>query len=142
MRGPYRQYGTDKDIEATVGVRLNFDGYKITILRAGGSNQRYNSAVMEAIRKSADVDAIDVTQPMTEGAAIELLATVYADTIVIAWEDVIDENDNPLECTRENIIKVFTELHDLFNRVREKAMLHTTFQKRRDDKSVKKSENT
>lgn len=127
--GLYSAYKTDENLE-TSGVILtygeNSKGKKIGIkvARAGGSNkafQRVLTAKTRPYRRQIDQNTMD--NATMEG----LLREVYADTIVLGWENVEDENDQAMECTRENIIKLFTDLPDLFTDVRTGATESAAF---------------
>ena len=44
----------------------------------------------------------------------ELSIRLFIDVCLASWEGVTDENGKPLECTKENALKLFTSLPDLF----------------------------
>lgn len=127
--GLYSSYKTDENLE-TAGIALvvgETDAGKkvcIKIARAGGANKAFQRVLAAKTRPyRRQIDQNTMSNSVMEG----LMAEVYADTVVLDWENVTDENDNPLDCTRENIIKVFTDLPDLFSDVRAGAADSSAF---------------
>lgn len=115
--GPYAMFKTNRQAEQE-GVVLDYGSFKIRVLRAGPENARFQR-VMEAKLKPhrrllnnnmADMDVID-----------RLIREAYAETIVIGWEGVTDEEGTELPCNKENALKLFTDLPDLFRDVRDQA---------------------
>ena len=45
----------------------------------------------------------------------ELMVRLFIDVCLVSWSGVMDENNNPLECTKENAFKLFRSLPDLFS---------------------------
>ena len=119
----YNQFGTDKKVEKE-GVILQYgntdDGkpIQIKICRAGGANTAYNRA-MEAktkpYRRQLQNGTLDI-EVMTS-----ILREVYADTVVIGWSNVEDKDGKPMPFNRDNVIKLFSELPELFADVQEQA---------------------
>lgn len=119
----YNQFGTDKKVEKE-GVILQYgntdDGkpIQIKICRAGGANVAYNKA-MEAktkpYRRQLQNGTLDI-EVMTS-----ILREVYADTVVIGWSNVEGADGKPMAFTRENVIKLFTDLPELFTDVQDQA---------------------
>lgn len=107
------------------GVTLDLgDGVKIQVARAGGANaafERRLAAVTKPHRKLIQTGLID------KKLADELVAQVYAETVVLGWENVTDEDGTVLDFTVDNVKKVFTALPDLFRLVRETAEDQTLF---------------
>ena len=50
-----------------------------------------------------------------------ILREVYADTVVIGWSNVEGADGKPMAFTRENVIKLFTDLPELFADVQDQA---------------------
>lgn len=127
--GLYSSYKTDESLE-TSGIVLivgESDAGKkigIKIARAGGANkafQRVLAAKTRPYRRQIEQNT------MSNSVMEALICEVYADTVVLDWENVEDEQDNPMDCTRENIIKLFTDLPDLFADVRAGAADSSAF---------------
>lgn len=111
MPGTYKTFKTDSKVEQT-GIVIDYGDFKITIARAGGANKAYQKALERKTRpfkRAIQADAFSNDQAMA------ILREVYAETVVIGWEGVTDENEQPLPFNKENCIKLFTDLPDLFN---------------------------
>ncbi len=119
----YNQFGTDKKVEKE-GVILQYgntdDGkpIQIKICRAGGANTAYNRA-MEAKTKPYRRQLQNGTLDMEVMTSI--LREVYADTVVIGWSNVEGKDGKPMPFNRDNVIKLFSELPELFADVQDQA---------------------
>lgn len=119
----FKQFKTSQKLE-TVGVLVNFglteDGRDINmrLARAGGANKAYDKAIevhTKGIRKQLQNDLIDNDQ------LLMIMRRVYAETVILDWENVEDEDGKPIPFNRENCIKLFEDLPDLFLDVQEQA---------------------
>lgn len=111
--GLYDKLETDRDLETGSGVVLDYgDGVKIRIHRAGGSNQKFTNrqtVLIKPFQRQINND----TLPPEKGR--ELNIQLYAETVIVGWEGVTDRDGNPLPFTKENAIRVMTDLPDLFS---------------------------
>lgn len=117
-----KMYKTNPGLEEK-GVVIEYgEGVEITIARAGGQNKKFAKVLTrltKSHRRAIQTDTLD------EKIGRRIMLQAYAQTIVKDWKgitkDIITENDTdattPLECTEENIIKVFEALPDLFEDV-------------------------
>lgn len=116
--GTYSAFKTDSDLEKT-GIELDLGSSGVfQIARAGGGNQRFTKrleALTKPHRRAIQSGAID-----TE-LARNLMVTAYVDCIVLGWEGVTDENGNGLPFSKENAMKLFTDLPDLFATIQQTA---------------------
>ena len=113
----YQRFKTNSDLEGKKGVVLDYgEGVKITILRAGGSNRKYQQILREKLMASGRKLA-SMTDDESERGMIE----VYADAVIVAWEGVKDEEGNEVPFTRENVVKIMTDLPELFADVQRAA---------------------
>lgn len=121
----YELYATSKDAEVN-GVIVTFgDAGKIRIARAGGANERFAAAFEKKTRgKRREIEA--GTLPISEQRRLSVEA--FAETVVLGWEGITDRDGKPLDFNRANVIKLLTELPDLFDRLREEATSMTNFQ--------------
>lgn len=120
----YKQFKTDAKLEKE-GLTLDFgDGVTMLVARAGGSNDRYAKR-MEVLSKPyrRQIESGTVDRKVLERVVIE----VFAETVVLGWNGVTDEDGKPLEFNRINAIKVFTDLPDLFAEVQEQASKSALF---------------
>lgn len=84
---------------------------RIKIARAGGANTAFTKrldARIKPYRRQLQ------TETMDNGIAQKLMREVFAETVVLGWENVQDENGNDLEFNVPNCIKIFTDLPDWF----------------------------
>jgi hypothetical protein len=118
MASTYGAYKTDENRERT-GVKLDLgEAGKFQIARAGGGNSNFEKrlqAVTKPYRRAIQTGNID------KKIADRLLAETYADTVLLGWEGVSGEDGKELPFNRDNAIKLFTDLPDLFKEIRETA---------------------
>jgi hypothetical protein len=125
----YKQFKTDERIEQS-GVWLEYGNssngkpVRILIARAGGKNSRYVKTLetkFKPFRRQFQNETMENDQ------ANRLLIEVYAESVVLGWENVEDEKGTPLAFNKDNVVKLFTDLPDLFTDVREQAMKQALF---------------
>jgi len=131
----YDLYATSKDAEVN-GVVVTFGAAgKIRIARAGGANERFAAAFEKKTRgKRREIEA--GTLPISEQRRLSVEA--FAETVVLGWEGICERPTKDaegkeipgktLEYSRANVIKLLTELPDLFDRLREEATSMANFQ--------------
>jgi len=114
----YSTFSTDKAKEEE-GIWLDYgeDG-SIHVSRAGGSNKKF--AKMLELRARPYKRRID-KGTFEEDVANQLMIEVFADTIILGWKDIKDKDGNEMEYTRDNVIKLFLDLPELFADVSEQA---------------------
>lgn len=119
----YKQFATDKNLEKN-GIELQYDKVVFRIARAGGSNERY-SKVLEA--KCKPYRRQIQTETITPETMERIMREVYAETVVLGWEGVdFEETDNgpaieDAPFTRDNCIRLFEDLPELFNDIQIQA---------------------
>lgn len=128
----YAAYETNKDVELT-GVWFPYaGGLSIKLARAGGANKEFTKLgerFQKKYKRRLDMGAIDNEE--TLAALIEL----YAKACVRDWEGAPDD----AACTTDNVIKIFTDLPDLFNQVQQDAMEHEAYKEHIDKEAAKNS---
>ena len=119
----YKLFKTDEKLE-TDGVWLEYGQteqgkpIRIKIARAGGRNVAFAKALEKATRpyrKAIQTGTLD------DKTATRLYQEVFADTVVLGWENVEGPDGQPLEFNKENVLKLFEDLPDLFADLREQA---------------------
>ena len=119
----YAMFETDKQAEQEVGIVLNYGSAgKIRVARAGGTNQRYIKALEERMRPyriNARNGKVELN--VDDATASKLLVEVFADAVVLDWEGIRDRNGDLMEFNHENVVKLFTDLPELFSDVMEQA---------------------
>jgi hypothetical protein len=114
----YETYSTDKNIEAEIGIELDFGPSQFIVRRAGGNNKKYQTElrrVTNPIRRQIQNDTI---APETLDV---LFKKVYARTVVIGWRGVTDREGNPLEFNEQNFIQLMEDLPDLWAQLQEEC---------------------
>lgn len=123
MSGLYSQFSTNKDLEAD-GVWIEYgtteDGkpIRIKIARAGGNNVAFAKALEKATRphrRALNAGTLD------DQTADRIYKSVFAETVVKDWQNIEDENGEELEFSKDNVLKLFNDLPDLFIDLREQS---------------------
>jgi hypothetical protein len=120
----YKQFGTSEDLEVN-GIWLDYgDAGRIKIARAGGANRRF-ATVLERktrpYRRALDNGTIDPK-------VIErVMAEVFAETVILGWEDVIGRDGEPLPYTFDNVVQLLLDLPDLFLDIQAQAQRAALF---------------
>lgn len=128
---PYGAFKTDKAAETTAGVILDYPelGCRVRIARAGGANREYGKQINSRLEPYRDRKGR--IKNLDDDKAREIMAEIYADTIVLGWE-VLDgdkyvsgikdpETGETKPYERSMVIKVFLAVPDFFHDVQEQA---------------------
>lgn len=123
MANPYKEYGTDKNLEKNGVLYVHepkteeYPAQCFVLARAGGSNTKFLKAADKAFRphRKKGIENID---PFLMRS---LMVQVFAETIVLDWEGVFDREDNEMPYSQDNVVKLFTDLPDLFDVIQEQA---------------------
>lgn len=119
----YNTFKTDRNLE-TSGVWLNYGpnskggDQRIKVARAGGANKSFQKALttkMRPFRRQLETGTMDVA------VADTLMLDVYAETVVLGWENIEDQDGNELPFSVENVKQLFADLPDLAADVRSQA---------------------
>lgn len=114
----YSKYKTDPSKE-TEGVWVDFDdNIKLKLARAGGRNQQYLKSIereTKPYRRALQNGTIPVE------VADNIIRKVYAETVVLDWENVTDENGKVLSYSKENCLKLLTDLPEFFAEIKSVA---------------------
>tara|TARA_R110002096_G_scaffold375632_1_gene569251 strand:- start:41 stop:457 length:417 start_codon:yes stop_codon:yes gene_type:complete len=112
----YKKYETDTKAEVE-GIELDFgDGVIFKVARAGKSNPAFSKASRK--RTKPYLFAIKAGT-LSDEVATTVLINVYADSVVLGWEGVTDKEGESLEYSRENVVKLLTDLPDLLEQIKE-----------------------
>ncbi len=117
-------YATDESKEAEGFWHEITDTISIRMARAGGMNSRFAKALEQKIRphrRKIENEDMDITLANT------IMREVFAETVVMDWKGVNDDEGKPLPCTKENVLNILTELPDLFAELREVAGRQANF---------------
>ena len=133
MSGPYSVFRTDKALEKE-GIVLDYGDFKIKVARAGGSNAAFQKALTSKIRPyKRQLDAGTIPDDVAE----KLFLEVYAESVVLGWEGVTDEDGKPLPFSKENAVKLFSDLPDLFRDVQNQAAAISNFRAEVTEDTIK-----
>lgn len=125
----YKTFKTDENIERT-GVVLEYglnskgQPIQIRIARAGGNNARYNKTLevkTKPYRRQIQNETLD------DVIGRRVFREVYAEAVILGWDGVEDAEGNPMPFTKDNCIKLLTDLPDLFDDIREQAQKAALF---------------
>lgn len=115
----YDQFETNREAETEKGVVLDYGAAgKIRIHRAGGGNQKfknYTSAKLKPYTRQISAGTMD------EEVSRKLTADIYARTVIVGWEGVLDRSGNVLEFNYDNVVKILMDLPDLFEDIQRAA---------------------
>lgn len=136
----YKQYETDSDIEKqgvlfdTGSTNSKGNAILIRIARAGGANDAYLKRM--EVRFKPHQRALQANS--MERKRIEaLVRETFAETVVLGWENMEDRDGNELPFSKENCIKLFEELPDLFGDLQDAATKASLFRKEIQESSAK-----
>lgn len=124
MTNLFQQYKTDPELERKgILFELGFNErvnlpIALRLARAGGANSAFQKtleAKMKPYRRQLQ------TETMDNKTGERLLREVYAQSVVLGWENVDDENDQAMTFSVENCIRLFETLPDLFKDVQEQS---------------------
>lgn len=129
MSGMYAKNQLDpvKETEGqtfTYDVNSKGDPIEFVVAREGGGNIQYNNLAEQMFkphRRAIQHGKID--PKLLEN----ILAKIYAKTVIKTWKGVEDENNELLEFNEENCIKVLTDLPVVFDAIKEFARDYTQF---------------
>lgn len=119
----YTTFKTDTELEKS-GVLLNYGETRegkpinIRIARAGGANTQYLKKLEAAVkphRRAIQLDAMDSKQ------LERILRQVYAEAVVLGWENVEDATGKPIPFNVQNCVKLFEDLPDLYADIQSQA---------------------
>lgn len=125
----YRQFKTDTKLEKE-GVLLHYGtnskgkDIMIRVARAGAGNDAYvkrMEAKVKPYRRQIQNETIE--RALLTG----ILREVFAETVVLGWDGVEDENGKDMPFSKDNCVKLFTDLPDLFEDVQEQAQKAALF---------------
>ncbi len=125
----FSQFKTNPDREVK-GILLEYgqneDGTTIGILvaRAGGANKRFEKRMegeTKPVRRQIQNETIE------SAAVLKILHKVWAETVVLGWENVQEEDGTPIPFTVASCVDLFERLPDLFLDIREQSQRMALF---------------
>lgn len=134
MTSPYNLFATNQDLEAGKGVILDYPGFSISIHRAGGANKKYAQALVNKMRPHRHKVQ---NGTMDEEVAQKLLIEVFAETVVTGWENVKGKDGKEIPYTKENCVKLLTDLPELFKDIQDQATSIAIFKSEIEETDIK-----
>lgn len=125
----YKSFKTDANLEKS-GIELEYGENSkgqpilIRIARAGGANSSYNKrleVLTKPYRRQIQTETID------NKVLEKIVAQAFAETVVLGWEGVEDEDNNELTFSVDNVVKLFNDLPDLYKDIQEQAQKTALF---------------
>lgn len=136
MASIYEGFATDQSAEVK-GIVLDFGEYgRFTVARAGGSNRAYTKMLEAETRPYRRQIENGL---MSAEAADAIVKKVFAHTVVLRWEDVPGEDGEFIPYSRENCLKLLTDLPELFATIRDEAAKAANFRQQDAEGDVKNS---
>lgn len=125
----YKQFKTDDNLEKE-GIFLEYGEsstgkpIRIKIARSGGANVAYAKCMESRVkpyRRQIQNETMDTF------LAERLIKEVYAETVVLGWENVEDVDGKPLPFNTENCVALFNDLPDLFKDIQDQSQRAALF---------------
>lgn len=120
MSGLYESYETDPQLEVD-GVHLEIGLSKtkkvvtIRVRRAGGANQQFAKVFEQKSKPYRRL--MEIPGALDPAVQERVMREVYAESVVVGWENVEDRNGSELPYNKANVLQLFTDLPDLFRRI-------------------------
>lgn len=135
----FKQFATDPQAEKEgvrfeIGVNSQGETIAFQIARAGGQNIRYAKAIeakTKPYRMQIQAGTIDPE------IAARLMREVFAESVVIGWEGVEDENGHLLTYSTEAAATLFEQLPELYALLQEQAQNVALYRKEALDNVAK-----
>lgn len=148
VKNVYELFGTQADMEVD-GVWIDYAAFRVRLSRSGGRNTVYNKTLTKEYSKFKNIDA----KVLGDDVAREVLIKVFVKSVIKAWEVATengewksgvhvmqrDKEGNPTgeikleKFTPENVIKVLTDLPDLFKDLMDQASTLSNFQSQAEE---------
>jgi hypothetical protein len=130
---PYTLFATDNRLEQD-GILLDYGSFRLRIARAGGANRRF-AQVLEAKLKPHRRQI--QTETLADEVAHRLIVEAYAEAVLLGWEGVVDAGGQPMPFTRDNAVRLLTDLPDLFRDLQEQATKAALFRRQAEEADEK-----
>jgi hypothetical protein len=118
------------------GVWFDFGDIQLKMARAGGSNKKYAASLAKRMKPYQGALQFDALPQETREHVIQ---EVYAESVLLDWKGVIDEEGNAIPFTYENVIDLLQSYPEIFNMVLTEATRFSNFKFAEDEYTVKNS---
>ena len=120
-------YDRDDELETKEGVDLRFPNKSvITILRAGGSNDKFNRAfsrITKPFQRQLQAGQLD------KDTSDKLYAEVYAESVIVGWDGIETPDGEPVPFNKKNVIEFLIAMPEVFVEIRVRADNIETFRR-------------
>ncbi len=120
-----RLFETDAQVE-TKGVIIDYGDFKVRIARAGGANKKFERLLSRKTRPHRRAIA---TESMSDKLAESIMMEIYAETIMLDWEGVTDDDGNVIPFSKDAVLALFKELPDFYRDIVEQSQKVALFRK-------------
>ncbi len=120
----HSKWATDAAAETVDGRDIKIGDVTFRCLRAGGKNYAYKRAMAQY---RADGAAALRDNAFTDEDADRGLVKVYADTVVIGWAGVKNQDGQEVPFSKELCAAVLFDCWDLFEELEIRCQIRTTF---------------
>ena len=142
--GLYKTFKTDENLE-TQGSVLDYGDFQVRIAYAGGANKRYTRYAEEKLKP---LNRAIQTGALNEERSRKIMADIYAETIILDWQTIVDEKpvkgiEGPdgeiIEFNVENVKMTLENLPALFNDIQDQANSIAVFRQKDLEDEAKNS---
>lgn len=117
----YSLFETNENLEQDgiwieYGPASNGKPIRIKIARSGGSNKEFNKRLEKATKPYRKI-----INSLNNEKAEEIYLQVFAETVVLAWENVENRSGSEMEFNIGNVLKLFNELPELYRDLRDQS---------------------
>lgn len=121
MTNPYKMFKTKEEKPVAEKAILDYGDFRIHIKFGGASNRSFLDAYKlkmrvfdRRVKLAEDGRLTDEQLEALDAAKTLAVAELYADHIIVGWDNVKDEKDKLIEYNRANVVKLLTDLDQLF----------------------------
>lgn len=145
MTSPYDIFKTKEKIKVNNEPRcLDYTHFKIYVKYGGTQNRTFLNAVQTKFkpferrqRLANEGKLSDEAVELLDKERSRLMAELYADHVIVNWENVKDEKGKNLPYNRENVVKLMLDLDALFADIIQAASDEANFAEKEKEEAQK-----
>lgn len=115
------------------GVWFDFGVIQIKMARAGGGNKKFAASLAKKMKPYQGSLQFESLPLETRERVFQEL---YAESVILDWKGVLDEDQNPYPFTYDNVIEFFQQYPEVFNMVLTEATKFSNFKFAEDEETV------
>lgn len=132
---PYAMFSSNADKEAA-GIWKQIGATSYLIARAGGNNEKFLKVVKD---KFLPFQSAINSDTLPKAVAKQLAVEAFVGTILLDWKNFVDRDGTELPFTKENALRVLTDLPELFTTLSKEAQSLANFQDQQLEEAAKNS---